>query len=233
MSDQATPVPVHLGLILDGNRRWAQAQGIPKYEGHRKGYENLKTIGKAAIKRGVKYVSAYVFSTENWKRSADEVDYLMKLLVWVAKNEVKELDKENIRVVFAGSRERLSKTVLKAMDDAEEKTRNNTSGTLVLCLNYGGQEEIKSAVNQLLAENPGTTKVTEEQIAQHLYAPEVPPIDLLIRTSGEQRISNFMLWRAAYSELYFVNQHWPAFTEADLDEALAEYASRQRRFGGN
>jgi undecaprenyl diphosphate synthase len=233
MSDKTTTVPVHLGLILDGNRRWAKAQGIPAFEGHRKGYENLKTIGKAAIKRGVKYVSAYVFSTENWKRSAEEVDYLMKLLIWVAKNEVKELNRENIRVVFIGSRERLSKDVLKAMDYAEAQTKANTAGTLALCLNYGGQEEIKSAVNKVLAANPGLQEITEEQIAQNLYAPGVPPVDLLIRTSGEQRISNFMLWRANYSELLFVKQHWPAFTVEDLDAALAEYAQRNRRFGGN
>jgi undecaprenyl diphosphate synthase len=233
MSDKTTTVPVHLGLILDGNRRWAKAQGISTYEGHRKGYENLKTIGKAALQRGVKYVSAYVFSTENWKRSAEEVDYLMKLLLWVAKNEVKELDKENIRVVFAGTRDRLAKNVINAMDDAEKRTRHNTGGTLVLCLNYGGHEEIKSAVNKILADQPGIDAVTTEQIEQNLYAADVPPIDLLIRTSGERRISNFMLWRVAYSELYFVDHHWPAFTEADLDTALADYAQRQRRFGGN
>ena len=231
MSNVDTSVPQHLGLILDGNRRWAKDQGKPTYEGHKAGYENLKVIGKAAIKRGVSYVSAYVFSTENWKRTAEEVDYLMKLLLWVAKNEVKELDKENIRFRFLGERNRLSKDIIKAIDAAEDRTKNNTAGTLALCLNYGGQQEIVSAVNKALLEEPGKSSVTEDDIEQHLYASDIPPVDLIIRTSGEQRISNFMLWRAAYSELLFVDKHWPAFTEADLDEALEEFAYRQRRFG--
>ena len=226
-------VPTHLGLILDGNRRWATAQGLPTLEGHRKGYENLKTIGKAAIKRGIRYVSAFVFSTENWNRSAEEVGYLMKLLLWVAKNEVKELDEANIRVRFAGSKENLSPQIIKAMAKAEERTKNNTAGTLVLCLNYGGQQEIVAAINEILRDEPKIKEVTPLILEKHLYVPEVPPIDLLIRTSGEQRVSNFMLWRLAYSELLFVKPHWPAFTEKDLDDALESYSHRQRRFGSN
>ena len=225
-----TTVPTHLGLILDGNRRWAQNKGMPTLEGHRKGYENLKTIGIAAIERGVKYVSAYVFSTENWNRSQEEVDYLMKLLLWVAKNEVNDLHKRGIRLRVAGSRERLSKDIIKAIEAAEEKTKDNTTGTLVLCLNYGGHQEIVDAVNTIIAQQP-TQPVTPESFADYLYTPDVPPVDLLIRTSGEQRLSNFMLWRAAYSELLFVDKHWPDFSEADLDEAIAEYNSRNRRFG--
>ncbi len=230
-NEQYNSVPVHLGLILDGNRRWAKAQGLPQLEGHRKGYENLKTIGKAGIKRGIKYVSAYVFSTENWNRSQEEVDYLMKLLLWVAKNEVVELHKENIRVRFAGSKDRLSTTLKKAITEAETKTKDNTAGSLVVCLNYGGQQEITDATKSIVNQGVSVEEITPQVIANHLYAPDVPPIDLIIRTSGEQRLSNFMLWRAAYSELIFVNKHWPAFNETDLDAALAEYASRQRRFG--
>lgn len=222
-------VPSHLGLILDGNRRWATEQGLPTLEGHRKGYENLKTIGKAAIKRGVKFVSAYVFSTENWNRSAEEVEYLMKLLVWVATKEIKDLDEAGIRVVFAGSRAKLKPKVIKAIESAEKRTAQNTGGTLALCLNYGGHQEIIDAVNQAIAD--GHKTVTKTVIEHNLYAAEIPPIDLVIRTSGEQRISNFMLWRVAYSELLFVKKHWPAFTEADLDNAFAEYSARQRRFG--
>ena len=232
MSDKlSNNVPMHLGLILDGNRRWAKDQGKPTYDGHRAGYENLKVIGKAAIKRGVKYVSAYVFSTENWKRSAEEVDYLMKLLLWVAKNEVKELHEENIRIRFLGEKTRLSKDIIKAITNAEEKTKDNTAGTLALCLNYGGQQEIAHAMNEILAENGQIGSITVDDIEQHLYAPDIPPVDLLVRTSGEQRISNFMLWRIAYSELLFVDKHWPAFNVDDLDMALGEYARRQRRFG--
>lgn len=231
LSDSKAVLPQHLGLILDGNRRWAKAQGLATYEGHKKGYENLKVIAKDAIKRGISYVSAYVFSTENWQRSSEEVDYLMKLLLWVAKNEVKELDKENIKVRFLGEKNHLSKDVLKAIEKAEKLTRNNTAGTLALCLNYGGQQEIVASVNKFLANNTNSSKLTMQDIEQNLYAPDIPPVDLLIRTSGEQRISNFMLWRVAYSELFFVDKHWPAFNTDDLDDALKAYLHRQRRFG--
>lgn len=227
----STGVPKHLGLILDGNRRWAKAQGIPQLEGHRKGYENIKTIAKAAINRGVETVSAYVFSTENWQRSQEEVSYLMRLLEWVVKNEIKELDKENIRVRFIGAQHPLSVRMLKAIRAAEEKTQNNSRGTVAFCLNYGGHQEIVDATKRMIADGIDAAQVSVERIGRYLYAPEIPPVDLIIRTSGEQRLSNFMLWRAAYSELLFVDKHWPAFTEDDLDTALAEYAHRQRRFG--
>lgn len=223
-------VPKHLGLILDGNRRWAKTQGLPTLEGHRKGYENLKTISLAAFERGVSFVSAYVFSTENWNRSKEEVDYLMKLLIWVAKNELKELHKKNIRIRFIGSRERLGQDVIKAVDAAEAKTRDNTGGELLLCLNYGGHQEIVDAVNKIITQKV-TQPLSVSDFADQLYAPDVPPVDLIVRTSGEQRLSNFMLWRAAYSELLFVDKHWPDFAPADLDEALENYANRQRRFG--
>lgn len=223
-------VPAHLGLILDGNRRWATAQGLPTLDGHKKGYENLKTIAKYAFDQGVQYVSAYVFSTENWKRSTEEVDYLMKLLIWVSKHEVKELDKQNIRVQFLGEEERLSPQVIAAMESAEAKTKDNTGGTLLLCLNYGGHQEIATAMNKILLKQP-SGEITPEMITQHLYKPEIPAVDLIIRTSGEQRISNFMLWRAAYSELYFIEKHWPEFTEQDLQIALDDFENRQRRFG--
>lgn len=231
MSDATLTVPNHLGLILDGNRRWAKDKGLPTMEGHKKGYENLKNVAKYAFDHGVKYVSAYVFSTENWKRSTEEVDYLMKLLIWVSKNEIKELDKQNIKVQFLGEEERLSPKVINAMESAEERTKDNTGGTLLLCLNYGGQQEIATAVNTILAEKPAITEVTPELIEKNLYRPEVPAVDMIIRSSGEQRISNFMLWRAAYSELYFTDVHWPAFTEADMQTALDDFAARQRRFG--
>lgn len=237
MATKATPdfLPTHIGLILDGNRRWAKARGLPKLEGHRVGYLNLKTIVKAAVKRGIKYVSAYIFSTENWNRSKAEVSYLMDLAYRIATKEVVELDKEDICIKVLGSRKHLSPKLLKVLDEAVSKTANNKRGTLALCFNYGGQQELVEAVRGIIiAELPFGTYDDEfgaTVISNHLYAPEVPPIDLIIRTSGEQRISNFMLWRAAYSELIFVNKHWPDFTEADLDAALADYALRQRRFG--
>lgn len=227
---QAT-VPAHLGLILDGNRRWATSQNMPTFEGHRKGYENLKTIVTSAFDSGVEYISAYIFSTENWNRSREEVAYLMKLLLWIAKNEVKEFNKNNVRVRFLGEDTHLSSKVVQAMRDAEAKTDKNTGGTLLLCLNYGGKQEIARAVTNLVAAKPEAKEITPEMIQEYLYEPQVPDLDLIIRTSGEQRISNFMLWRAAYSELYFVDVHWPAFTVKHLKRALSEFSERQRRFG--
>ncbi len=225
------PVPQHLGLILDGNRRWARAVGKPQLEGHREGYQNLHTIALAAFERGVKYVSAYVFSTENWNRSKEEVEYLMDLLVWVATKEIDKYLKEGLKLVFVGSRERLSARVLAAVASAERRSRDNTRGTVVLCLNYGGHTELAEGVAQLVRDGVPADEVTPQKLSEYLYHPEVPPIDLIIRTSGEQRLSNFMLWRAAYAELYFTPVLWPAFTPADLDEALAEYEARHRRFG--
>ena len=227
----STHVPHHIGIILDGNRRWAADKNIPKLEGHRAGYETLKTVATYAFKKGASFISAFVFSTENWGRSQQEVDYLMKLLLWVAKNEVDSFNKQNIRVRFLGEEEKLSPNVLKAMRNAEEKTKNNTAGTLLLCLNYGGKQEIASAATKFLRANPNADAITVEDISNYIYEPSVPDIDLIIRTSGEQRLSNFMLWRAAYSELYFTEAHWPAFTEAMFDEALEAYSIRQRRFG--
>jgi undecaprenyl diphosphate synthase len=227
----STQVPHHIGIILDGNRRWAAAKNLPKLEGHRAGYETLKTVATYAFKKGASFISAFVFSTENWGRSQQEVDYLMKLLLWVAKNEVESFNKQNIRVRFLGEEEKLSPNVLKAMRDAEEKTKNNTAGTLLLCLNYGGKQEIASAATKFLRANPTADSITVDDISNNIYEPSVPDIDLIIRTSGEQRLSNFMLWRAAYSELYFTEAHWPAFTEAMFDEAIEAYSIRHRRFG--
>ena len=228
VSKHENSVPRHLGLILDGNRRWAKKQGLPKLQGHQKGYENLKSVVRLAFGKGVEYISAYIFSTENWNRSKEEVSYLMDFAYRVATKEVGELHKDNIRVRFLGSRDRLEERLLTAIDEAEKKTRKNDGGTLALCFNYGGQQEIVDAVNQI-KDKP--TLITAGVIEDHLYAHDIPPVDLVIRTSGEMRLSNFMLWRAAYAELYFSDVLWPAFSESDLDDALAEFASRQRRYG--
>ncbi len=224
-------IPVHVGLILDGNRRWAKAQGLPKLEGHRRGADNLLEITRAASDAGVKYVSAYVWSTENWDRAQEEVDYLMDLMVWVATKEIKKYAKEGIKVVFMGSRKRLSPKVLRAIENAEAKTKDSSGTVLALCFNYGGQTELAEGVARLVADGVPAADVTVGRLEQYLYHPEVPAIDLLIRTSGEQRLSGFMLWRASYAELYFTPLSWPAFKPDDLDVALAEYARRQRRFG--
>ena len=224
-------IPNHLGLILDGNRRWARAQGLPTLEGHRRGYDNLRTIAEAAFNAGVKYVSAYIFSTENWNRSQEEVGYLMKLVLNIASKELDDLINKNIKIVFLGTEDRLSKAVRNAVRDAEERSKNNDGGTLALCFNYGGRLEIVDAVKKMAAEGVDWSNIDESTITQHLYHADVPDVDFMIRTSGEQRLSNFMLWRISYSELLFVDKHWPAFTVEDLQAALDEYDSRQRRFG--
>jgi undecaprenyl diphosphate synthase len=230
MSDNTT-VPTHLGLILDGNRRWAKQQGLPTLEGHRQGADTFKEISRAAFERGVKYVSAYVFSNENWSRTEEEVGYLMKLLVRVVTGYLDEVHENNIKIVVLGRREGLNKTVLNALEKAEARTADNTKGTIALCFNYGGQEELVDAYKNMLKAGVTADEVTAETIAQNLYGPEVPPVDFLIRTSGEQRTSGYMLYRSAYAELYFTDKFWPDFSVADLDAALEEYANRQRRFG--
>ena len=228
---QPGEVPVHLGLILDGNRRWARCAGIPQMEGHREGSNNLHRIAKHAIKRGVKFVSAYVFSTENWNRPPKEVNYLMRLLVHLATKEIEKYDQSGIKVVFVGSREGLSKKVLQAIEYAEKKTAGNKKGVLALCVNYGGHLELADGMKAMLADGVKAEEISPELVERYLYQSDIPPLDMIIRTSGEQRLSNFMLWRAAYAELTFVDKFWPDFAAADLDAALDDYALRQRRFG--
>ncbi len=224
-------MPVHLGLIIDGNRRWAVQEGLPKLEGHRRGYNNLHKITLAAAERGVKYISAFVFSTENWERTREEVDYLMEMMVWIATKEVDTYSKEGFRLLFLGSRTRLSARVIRAIESAEHKTKDGKRAVVALCFNYGGQTELAEGVARMLADGVAPREATPEKISTYLYHPEVPLIDFLIRTSGEQRLSGFMLWRASYAELYFTPKLWPAFSVSDLDAALDEYGRRQRRFG--
>lgn len=233
MSTDEQVIPVHLGLILDGNRRWARDKGLPTLEGHRKGYENLKTIAKDAFERGVEYVSAYIFSTENWSREKEEVDYLMNLAMRIATKDAKQLIKENIKIVVLGIEDRVPEKLVKAWRETEDASKDNTGGTLALCFNYGGLREIADAVKSMINSGVKVDEVSEDMIAQNLYHPEVPPVDFMIRTSGEQRISNFMLWRVAYAELYFADCHWPGFGRAEFDKALSEFSRRNRRFGGN
>jgi undecaprenyl diphosphate synthase len=225
-------VPKHVGFILDGNRRWARQRGLSVIEGHREGYANLKTIARASFKRGVQYISAYVFSTENWKRERSEVRDLMRFVSWVLKHELKEFQRENVRLRIVGSKLKLGKALVKAIHEAEEATKDNTRGTLLICLDYGGQQEIVDATKRIAAAGVRPEAITPELLSQYLYAPDVPPLDLVIRTSGEQRLSNFMLWEAAYSELLFTKVPWPDFSERHLANAIAKYSNRQRRFGG-
>lgn len=226
-------VPTHIGFIVDGNRRWAREHKLPTFEGHRKGYENLKTIAEYAFKQGITYVSAFCFSTENWSRSKDEVAYLLKLARQVIRRDAYRLAKENIRIIIMGEQEDLPANLIEDGKKLVEETKHNTGGTLSICFNYGGQQEVAQAVQEIIKKQISVEEITAETISENIYFPEVPAIDLLIRTSGEQRISNFMLWRVAYAELMFIEKNWPDFSPKDLDKALIEYSKRNRRFGGN
>lgn len=229
MAENKQTLPVHLGIIMDGNRRWAKAAGLPTLQGHQQGLEVFKDIVLATFDRGVPYISAFVFSTENWQRTQEEVSYLMGLVSKGISKHLKTFDEAGIKLLMLGSRQGVDAKVLKQIDQAIAKTSNNSRGTLGLCFNYGGQEEIVAAAQTLL--DQGEKELTIDKLQAELYAPQMPAIDLIIRTSGEQRLSGFMLWRAAYSEFYFSAKHWPDFTAGDIDIALADYAQRQRRFG--
>ena len=228
----STDLPRHIGFIVDGNRRWAKQHGLPAYEGHLAGYNALQDVLLATLASGVTYASAYVFSTENWKRSSGEVDKLMRLFLKALTKDVQLFIDNNVRLRVVGSRSELSPKLRVAIEDAEARTLDQTGGELLLCLNYGGQREIVDAVKLLAASGADMSEITEVDIEQNLYSPDVPPCDLIVRTSGEQRLSNFMLWRAAYSELLFVDKMWPDMTKSDVSAILEEYKSRKRRFGG-
>ena len=230
----ADNIPLHVGLILDGNRRWAKENGFSStLQGHKAGYDNLKNLADYAFSRGIRNVSAYVFSTENWNRSKEEVDYLMKLLLRMMKRDIKELHSKGIKVLWLGTKVGLKPDIIEAIENAIRKTEKNIKGTLAFCLNYGGHQELADATAKIISEGYKPEDVTPELIEKHLYAPELGPVDLMIRTSGEQRLSGFNLWRCSYSELIFTDKKWPAFTNEDLDLALAEFARRSRRFGGD
>lgn len=227
----AENAPNHLAFILDGNRRWAKARGLPTLFGHQRGYRTFLKMVDASFERGVNYVSAFIFSTENWSRTKEEVDYLMDLALKVFTTDLKKVHKKGIRICWFGIKDKLSQKHLTAIANAEELTKDNTNGTLCVCFNYGGKQEIVDATKRLIASGVNADKITEEDIEKNLYHPEVPNVDLMVRTSNEHRISNFLLWRLAYSEFMFVKKHWPSFSTKDLDKVLEEYASRTRRFG--
>ena len=224
-------LPNHIGFIVDGNRRWAKELGKSAQFGHKAGSDNLKKVIDYCIESGIPYVSAYVFSTENWQRAEKEVSFLMKLTTDFMKKDLSELHEKGVKVVHVGSRVPLSPKVLQAVDKAVEQTKDNTNITIGLCFNYSGQVEIAEATQSIIRAGLEPEAVTPEVFEQYLYAPDIPPVDFVVRTSGEHRLSNFMLWRAAYAELYFPDVKWPDFDQAAFTTALNEYASRQRRFG--
>ncbi len=229
-------IPYHVGIILDGNGRWATERGLKRSEGHKAGFETLKILSKHVFTRGVKVLSVFAFSTENFNRTKDEVDYLMNLFLKGFKSSIKEFNKNNIKVVFSGRKEPLSDKVYKSMKSLEKETLNNTGGILNICLNYGGQTEIvdttKKLINDVLDGKLKTEDITPEIFMKNLYN-DLPTMDFLIRTSGEIRISNFMLFSLAYAEMYFPLTYFPDFKEDEFDKALEEYTKRDRRFGKN
>jgi undecaprenyl diphosphate synthase len=225
-------IPQHIGYIVDGNRRWAKGHGIPSYEGHLAGYNTLKDVVFETFDRGVKYVSIYAFSTENWKRGEGETDKLMKLALRVFRTDLNEFIERSIRVRVLGSEEGLPLDVIDAGRKAEQQTAHLDKGTLCICFNYGGQREIVDAVKKCVQEGLRAEDITEEDITTRLYAPDIPIVDMVVRTSGEHRLSNFMLWRVAYSEFMFIEKYWPDMTKDDVTAIIEEYSKRSRRFGG-
>jgi len=215
---------------MDGNGRWAKAQGLPRSAGHYKGTDNVRNIAIKANELGVKVLTLYAFSTENWKRPKEEVDYLMSLPAVFIDKFLKELMEKNIKIEAIGDLSVLPQATFNVLNKAFEETKNNTAMTLVFALNYGSRAEITKAVNELIAEKK--ENVSEEDIENHLYTSKYPAIDLMIRTSLDYRLSNFLLWQLAYAELYFVDKHWPDFTPEEFEKAIEQFSNRQRRFGG-
>jgi undecaprenyl diphosphate synthase len=225
-------IPNHIGFIIDGNRRWAKKHGLPPYEGHLAGYNALRDIVVEAADSGVKFISLYTFSTENWNRAKEEVSNIMALMMRLFKTDVHLLLENDLRLVVLGSRERLPKRMRDAIDSVEMQTAHCKKSTVAVCFNYGGQQEIVAAVKQIVEQKIAASDITPELISKNLYRPEVPEIDLIVRTSGEKRLSNFMLWRSPYSELLFLDKFWPDMKKTDVADILEEYNNRYRRFGG-
>jgi undecaprenyl diphosphate synthase len=221
-----------VAIIMDGNGRWAAAHGVSVAEGHRQGARALRRTVEAAIDQGVESLAVYAFSTENWARPPDEVESLLELLDETIERELPDLAEQGVRSRFVGRRDRIPETLLAKMERLEEETKGNDRLHLWIAFDYGSRGEIVEAVRKVVADGIAPDEVTEEAVAARLFAPELPDPDLVIRTSGEQRISNFLLWQSAYSELVFVDTLWPDFGEAELRRALDDFRQRQRRFGG-
>src|SRR5258708_2165639 len=225
-------VPRHVGIIMDGNGRWARRRGHPASFGHRAGVRAIKRILDACERLGVNVLSIYAFSTENWSRPRAEVRALMRLFHETMQREIDEMHRRGVRIVVSGRREDLSARMGERIEEAVERTAGNTNGVLNVCLNYGGRAEVLDAVKKLVADGLASEQVDEAAIAARLYVPDLPDPDLIIRTAGERRMSNFLLWQSAYAEMLVTETLWPDFGEEDLKAALADYASRVRRFGG-
>lgn len=233
--DQTLPPPVHVAIIMDGNGRWAMARGLPRSSGHKRGAESVRKSVKGAILNGVSYLTLFGFSSENWKRPPDEIRDLMGLLRLYLKSEIKDLHKEGVRLLIIGDRVNLDKDIIEIIQSSEEMTKNNTRLTLIIALSYGGRAEILHAAKQIgkdiVQGDLQISDIDEDTLSERLFTKDIPDPDLLIRTSGEQRLSNFLLWQCAYTEFIFVDTLWPDFAEADFESAIKVFQNRERRYG--
>jgi undecaprenyl diphosphate synthase len=227
----APPVPRHVAIIMDGNGRWATRRFLPRVAGHKKGVEAVRAMVEACVERGVEYLTLFAFSSENWRRPADEVSLLMRLFMTALEREVAKLHVNGIRLKIVGDLSRFDANLQELIASAERRTANNSRLTLTICANYGGRWDIMQAIGKMVAANPGVTDFSEDKLAEHLSMSYAPEPDLFIRTGGEERISNFLLWQLAYTEFYFTETYWPDFDGPALDLAIESYQQRERRFG--
>ena len=230
--DNISGIPLHVAFIMDGNGRWAERRGLPRLEGHQRGVQNVRPIIEYLNDAGVKYVTLYAFSTENWNRPGDEVDGLFQLLENVIGKEALELHKKGARIKHVGRLTNISSTLRKSIDDAVKLTEKNNGINVGFAFNYGGRTEILDAIKNIVNNGINVEGLTEEEFRHYLYTGDYPDVDLVIRTGGEIRTSNFLIWQSAYSEYYFTPVLWPDFDEEELEKALQNYSQRQRRFGG-
>ncbi len=234
-STQAVPnissVPRHIAIIMDGNGRWATKRYMPRVAGHIKGVDAVRTIVEACVERGVEYLTLFAFSSENWRRPADEVSLLMRLFVTALEREVSKMHVNGIRLKVIGDLSRFDPKLQELIANAERRTANNTRLTVTVCANYGGRWDIMQAVSKMIKEKPGATEFSEKELEPHLAMAYAPEPDLFIRTGGEERVSNFLLWQLAYTEFYFTDTYWPDFDAAALEQAIMSYQQRERRFG--
>jgi undecaprenyl diphosphate synthase len=221
----------HIAIIMDGNRRWAKEKHLPSAMGHQKGVDSLRSTMRLFDRFGIKYLTVYAFSTENWNRKKEEVEFLMGLLAKTLLNELDDMHKENVRIRFLGDLTKLSKNLVDIVKNAENKTKDNTGVNLNIAFNYGSRDEITNALKAIVQEGLKSEDITEETVSNHLYTKDIPDPDLLIRTGGEKRISNYLLWQLAYSEIYVTDAYWPEFDENELSKAIVEFEHRNRRFG--
>jgi undecaprenyl diphosphate synthase len=228
---EKSKIPHHVGIIMDGNRRWAQERNLPKIEGHRKGYEKVKLVPGWFFENGVKVVSIFAFSTDNWNREQSEVNYLMKLLSRALRDEIEDLNGRGYRVLLSGRIDELPGDLPEICLEAVRLTKDNKKGTLNICLNYGGRAEIIDAIKKIVKNNVEVEQIHEGMVKKYLYNAGIGDPDIIVRTSGEERLSGFLLWESAYSELYFLKKYWPDFERDDVLKIITEYGERNRRFG--